>query len=247
MYWKQTGVLIKNVKIENSPEQNQKALEKHLVQLIDTYERVLVVNLMNHNKNIEKALIRAYEQGVQSSPSESIRYVYFNFDEETQGFNFNAVTEHVKQLSTMLKNLQFDAEDLITKQKYLQQRGVVRTNCLACLDRTNVYQQRVGLLMLEFQLYQMGINLHQLYGQKSIDDQIPLFVSFRNLWADHGDYISNHYSGTGSLHSTQERGGQQQSFMQILGSGLIPLNRFYKTNFSEHIRQESIEILLGKH
>lgn len=48
----------------------------------------------------------------------------------------------------------------------------------------------------------MGINLHQIYGQKFIDDQIPLFVNFRNLWADHGDYISIHYSGTGSLHST---------------------------------------------
>mgnify|MGYP001807872292 CR=1 FL=1 len=63
------------------------------------------------------------------------------------------------------------------------------------------------------------------------------------MWGDHGDYISYHYTGTGSLHTNQDRG--QSSFLAILGSGMVPLSRFYRNNFSEHLRQESILTLLG--
>jgi hypothetical protein len=43
------------------------------------------------------------------------------------------------KISDLIKNFQFDAVDIVNKQRYLKQKGIVRTNCLACLDRTNVY------------------------------------------------------------------------------------------------------------
>lgn len=40
---------------------------------------------------------------------------------------------------------------------------------MACLDRTNVYQMRVGLLHLDFQLKCMGVNLEKLCNQHPLD------------------------------------------------------------------------------
>ena len=32
-------------------------------------------------------------------------------------------------------------------------------------------------------------------------DERPLIKYFRNIWADNGDFISMHYTGTGSTHT----------------------------------------------
>ena len=38
-----------------------------------------------------------------------------------------------------------------------KQRGVVRTNCVDCLDRTNTAQFALGKCALAFQLYALGV------------------------------------------------------------------------------------------
>lgn len=47
-------------------------------------------------------------------------------------------------------------------QYYIYIKGVVRTNCLDCMDRTNVLQMRVGALMLEEMFKCFDINLHEI-------------------------------------------------------------------------------------
>lgn len=46
----------------------------------------------------------------------------------------------------------------------MEQRGVLRTNCIDCLDRTNVGQFSVGVHALAKQLYVMGVS-----SQESLD------------------------------------------------------------------------------
>jgi inositol-1,4,5-trisphosphate 5-phosphatase len=58
-----------------------------------------------------------------------------------------------------------------------QQTGVFRTNCLDCLDRTNVVQTLFGKELLKLWLKQTGISM-------SFYDQQTLETSFNNLWAD---------------------------------------------------------------
>ena len=38
------------------------------------------------------------------------------------------------------------------------QNGVIRSNCVDCLDRTNVYQQIIGIAALVNQLRKIGVN-----------------------------------------------------------------------------------------
>ena len=41
----------------------------------------------------------------------------------------------------------------------MQQTGIIRTNCVDCLDRTNTAQFAVGKVALAFQLHALGKNL----------------------------------------------------------------------------------------
>lgn len=45
----------------------------------------------------------------------------------------------------MNSNFHYYAEDLANKTCIVTQKGVVRTNCLDCLDRTNVFQSKIAL------------------------------------------------------------------------------------------------------
>ena len=44
------------------------------------------------------------------------------------------------------------------------QRGVFRTNCLDSLDRTNVAQSKIALVVLQLQLQKLGYDLEAVCG-----------------------------------------------------------------------------------
>ena len=75
------------------------------------------------------------------------------------------------------------------------QTGVFRTNCIDCLDRTNVVQSMIAKRVLERQLKDSKI-LNE--GESPADDSLFEFI-FKNMWADNADACSFQYSGTGAL------------------------------------------------
>ena len=75
------------------------------------------------------------------------------------------------------------------------QQGIVRTNCIDCLDRTNVLQSALALSMADYQLRLMGL----LDPKDTIVNFPNVHQVFRSVWADHADAISTQYSGTGAL------------------------------------------------
>lgn len=63
---------------------------------------------------------------------------------------------------------------------------MIRTNCVDCLDRTNVAQQMICLEALMNLIPEM-------------DQPEQYSEAFIYLWAMGGDYISKQYSGTASV------------------------------------------------
>lgn len=63
---------------------------------------------------------------------------------------------------------------------------MIRTNCVDCLDRTNVAQQMTCLETIVNMVPEMG----------PPDDWTEAFIY---LWAMAGDFISKEYSGTASV------------------------------------------------
>ncbi|CAK85906.1 unnamed protein product (macronuclear) [Paramecium tetraurelia] len=145
VFWRESGnLLMKKLELYGTEQENHIAFTNHFNNLIFEKKRESVSS--------EHDLIQAYELGVHQYQPDKLRYIYYNFDEITQDVDFHRINQVIMKISNFIQNIQFNAYDLLTNQRKLKQRGIVRTNCLNCLDRTNVYQQRVGLLMLEYQL-----------------------------------------------------------------------------------------------
>ncbi|MED6220139.1 Fimbrin, actin-bundling protein [Stylosanthes scabra] len=121
-----------------------------------------------------------------------------------------------------------------------EQMGIVRTNCIDCLDRTNVTQSMIGRKMLEGQLRRLGVfgAEETISSHKNLDDK------FKILWANHGDDISTQYTGTPALKGDFVRFGHR-TFQGILKDGWNALLRYYLNNFSDGTRQDSIDLLQG--
>jgi hypothetical protein len=80
---------------------------------------------------------------------------------------------------------------------------VIRTNCLDCLDRTNVFQTKlaIGTFQEMLALFQVHSEQPMLKLMNDPTEQSPEIVNFRQQWANNGDAVSFHYTGTGSTHS----------------------------------------------
>ncbi|KAK6588938.1 Sac1p family [Cryptosporidium xiaoi] len=82
------------------------------------------------------------------------------------------------------------------------QNGICRTNCIDCLDRTNVVQSVLGRRVLLNILRQMNdIDIPQISETTSVFQAIPGRDSFnefyfRQIWSDNADALSKLYSGT---------------------------------------------------
>lgn len=77
----------------------------------------------------------------------------------------------------------------ITAPKF--QRGVLRTNCIDCLDRTNVAQYAYGLVALGQQLHALGVVDKSRIG---LDD--PLADELMGLYENMGDTLARQYGGS---------------------------------------------------
>lgn len=96
-----------------------------------------------------------------------------------------------------------------TDRKY--QTGFFRTNCMDCLDRTNVVQAMVDKESLRLQLIHLGIVDGSLTDLDLLPDFLHVFKNCNLLWptlydlihfvvwADNGDECSKQYAGTGAL------------------------------------------------
>lgn len=84
----------------------------------------------------------------------------------------------------------------------IEQRGVLRTNCIDCLDRTNGAQFAVGMKFLTVSLQALGIcNRHHHHHQQSqqqgaADSSSRLMSSLMEMYGEMGDRIALQYGGS---------------------------------------------------
>lgn len=114
----------------------------------------------------------------------------------------------------------------------LQQEGVFRTNCLDCLDRTNLVQTMVSQMAIEEFL--------QHRSERATPD---FWMRHSSLWADNGDALSRIYAGTGALKSSFTRHGKM-SLAGALADVRKSATRAYINNFADKGRQNTIDMLL---
>ena len=204
IFWEQaTGILPNQQKIQitRPPEATQPAFNKHFEDLELNYGTVHVLNLLSESKAGEIELTERYALHVRNNPlnrghskGESsdhrlLKASQFDFHAETKGANGYEAANLVRRViqndaegfAYYLSNTVEDADmrnRLLMRRAVpvLQQEGVFRTNCLDCLDRTNLIQTIISQMALESFLRHQ----HEKASQN-------FWMRHSTLWADNGD------------------------------------------------------------
>ncbi|KAJ3695658.1 hypothetical protein LUZ60_001035 [Juncus effusus] len=218
-------------------EDAARVVERHFLDLNKKYGSVLAVDLVNTHGS-EGRLHEIYANSVQPILSDDIRYVHFDFHKICGHVHFERLALLYNQIEDYLKTRGYF---LINKgEKVKEQTGIVRTNCVDCLDRTNVTQSMIARKILEAQLKQIGV----LGENNTISDFSSFDASYKIMWANHGDEISIQYSGTPALKGDFTRYGKR-TFEGIAKDGWNSLSRYYLNNFADGTRQDAIDLLQG--
>lgn len=234
-----------DLKIIDIPE-SLEAMKAHFDQQIEIYGDQYLVNLVN-SSGYERAVKDAYEKGVKNLNNPRVHYTYFDFHRECKGLRFDKVQILIDQLEDkLIKQGYFLQESSnsstlgATSSPLSTQTSVVRTNCMDCLDRTNVLQSALAKWVLTRQLKQAGI----LNEQESLDLYPDFMFLFRNLWADNADAVSRAYSGTPALKTDFTRLGIRTKKGALL-DGANSAMRYIKNNFLDGPRQDSFDLFTG--
>ncbi|KAF2216520.1 hypothetical protein CERZMDRAFT_109393 [Cercospora zeae-maydis SCOH1-5] len=222
-----------------SESTNQAAFQKHFKNLATRYGDVQAASLID-KRGTELNIGVAYEEaakklnengGIDGKP---LGFQWFDFHGECKGMRFDKVNLLVNSLKSFLTSSAFTVEQGgAIKQK---QTGILRTNCMDCLDRTNVTQSAVGGWALQQQLQELGLN---------IDLQSdPKTQWFNVLWADNGDAISKQYAGTAALKGDFTR-TRKRNWAGALSDFSLTLNRYYNNIFGDYFLQTNIDYFLG--
>ncbi|XP_045505127.1 phosphatidylinositol-3-phosphatase SAC1 isoform X1 [Colias croceus] len=236
LFWSQFPDLKYKPPMTLAPEDHVAAYTKHMRDQLQRYGNQVLLNLIDQ-RGKEESLERGYRAAVAAAALPAVRYEPFDFHAECRGMRYDRLCVLLDRVAHEQKEFGYflsRGETVI-----MRQTGVFRTNCVDCLDRTNVVQSLLARKHL--------VHLLRMLTITSNEDPIPHFDALFNcVWADHADMISVQYSGTGALKTDFTRTGKRTR-MGLIRDGINSLTRYYKNNFSDGYRQDSIDLLLGKY
>ncbi|KAG0424248.1 hypothetical protein HPB47_000043, partial [Ixodes persulcatus] len=124
--------------------------QKHFDNQIFTYGKQVIINLIDQ-KGPEKSLGKALQDVSTIANNSNIKYEPFDFHHECRKMQWD-------RLSILMDRIQHDQDSfgffmmLYDGSVPLVQDGVFRTNCIDCLDRTNVVQSLLARRSFEQQM-----------------------------------------------------------------------------------------------
>jgi hypothetical protein len=263
IFWEQQSGLLpgqQKITITRSEEATQPAFDKHFENLEISYGAIHVVNLLSHEKPQEIELSQKYRKHIGNSPlnygvekhdreHELLKLTEYDFHAETRGpAGYEAASMIARWVQDSAdafayylseeveERARVNGEDRIFRRSMtiLQQEGIFRTNCLDCLDRTNLVQTIISKMALEVFL-----------SHKSLRGSQDFWMRHSSMWADNGDALSRIYAGTGALKSSFTRHGKM-SLAGALADARKSATRMYINNFADKGRQNTIDMLLGR-
>ncbi|PHH82987.1 hypothetical protein CDD82_4101 [Ophiocordyceps australis] len=239
LFFTQSAYSLKPVPvIQHSTEANNKACAKHFERLSRAYGLLQVVNLVEQH-GIEEPIGTQYRQSVshineQLSHGDKIPFEWFDFHQVCRGMRFENVSHLLSQLQPRID--EFGSTTLHQGRLLHKQGGVLRTNCMDCLDRTNVCQSSFAKYMLDLQLRQAGFDMSAQVDREA--------AWFNTLWADNGDAVSKQYASTAAMKGDYTR-TRKRDYRGALNDLGLSLARFYNGMVNDYFSQAAIDFLLG--
>lgn len=223
---------------------SQGAFEKHFAKLFEHYGPVTAVSLVDSHGS-ESAMCSALATAVEHMDDSRLHYVHWDFHINTKGMKYEAVDEDL--LVSIDRDLgaysYFLVVDANAQSPSMRQKGIVRTNCMDSLDRTNVVQSVIAHRVMDDALKQMGV-LNTSPETCTASAFADFDSAFKHTWADHADALSAVYAGSGALKTDYTRTGRRSkagTFRDLVMSA----RRYAYNNFLDGKRQDGIDLLLG--
>ena len=225
------------------------AFSKHLSEMRSDYPLIYFINLLNQKKKGEAPIIMNFEKQIKfRKGNKTFRYYYFDMQNQCQRDNYSKIDYLIQNIEPAINVFQFYSEDLSTHEVLKHQKGTTRTNCLDCLDRTNVIQTRISWLVCQKMLSYLNLNIQNIF---KIEEKFFALTNnqfkenFKDIWAENGDQISIQYAGTASTITTVTKTGGH-NLMGIIQHGIATVSRIYQGSFEDYFKQECIDTFLQK-
>ncbi|KAI0375801.1 inositol polyphosphate phosphatase [Pilatotrama ljubarskyi] len=241
LFWEQQGLQTFGQRIQiTRPQASQPAFDRHFAGLVEEYGAVHAINLLGTKEN-EAALTAAYTRHMKSAQhvlGDSIGLTNFDFHAAVRIGGHESVFREIRRLENVVDNLDrfgFAMADANTNEIITEQKGIFRTNCLDCLDRTNFVQDILSRTALE--QYLMHIRREWVHSGS-------LWSNHGELWAENGDALSRIYAGTGALNTSFTRSGKR-TLAGVLSDATKSVSRAYINNFQDKGKQAAIDMFVG--
>jgi len=226
--------------LESGVGEHRQCFSKHMEEQVRLYGHQVMVNLVDQ-KGAEgrlEARLRAVAREVNNP---NVTYEAFDFHAECSKMRWDRLSILMDRVAGVQEQQGFFLQER-EGSFLMRQTGVFRTNCIDCLDRTNVVQSMLARRNLQAVLRRLSV----LQEHMNVEDQTVFEALFKNVWADHADMVSIQYTGTGALKTDFTRTGKRTK-MGLLEDGRRSLIRYYKNNFADGFRQDSLDLFVGNH
>lgn len=131
------------------------------------------------------------------------------------------------------------------------QRGVLRTNCIDCLDRTNVAQYAFGCEALGVQLLSLG-----LADAPRLPPDSPALAALSDLYSTMGDTLAQQYASSNAHHHAVGSASVERDAAAPLAAAsewrlpssrdlFTSVRRFYSASVTDREKQDVISLFLG--
>ncbi|EGC35188.1 hypothetical protein DICPUDRAFT_97975 [Dictyostelium purpureum] len=241
LIWQQKGKGLKPKPVVDNNIMTDDAFQAHMNELIHLYGPQVIVSLIDQIGG-ESAIGDAFESETNLLyPEETVRYYAFDFHEKCKNNRYDKLSELLDQVKPYLDQYGHLFKSTVGEPTLLQ-TGSFRTNCIDCLDRTNVVQSVFAHYILHSQLTRMGIISHS----ERIENHTAFEMQFKNIWADNADVMSEQYTGTVALKTDFTRTGKR-SVKGTMTDGMNSVRRYINKNFKDDEKQSAIDLFLGKY
>lgn len=215
---------------------------KHFRRLLFQFGApVIVLNLVKkrekrkHESILTEEMLGSIKYLNQFLPPQfRIKYIHFDMARKSRGGNVMSGLAEIAENVIQQTGLFFKDTSETTFQT-----GLVRVNCVDCLDRTNTAQFAIGKCALAHQLFKLGF-----IRPPKLEFDSDCITMLESLYEDHGDTLALQYGGSQLVHriktyrKTAAWTSQGNDIMQTL-------SRYYSNKFSDTEKQHSINLFLG--
>ncbi|CAG9531405.1 unnamed protein product [Cercopithifilaria johnstoni] len=239
VFWTQQGYRYRPpLVISKTFTDSYPAFNKHIRKMTETYGAPLAIVNLVEQRGREMQLAVSFLEHILHMNSPDVAYFTYDFHFHCRGLRFHKVAELISALTEQISTIGFcwiDKYGEIVRR----QQGVIRTNCVDCLDRTNVVQCAISQALCLVQAQKLGI-----VGPQT-DAPLDLIQALQTMWADNGDAISRQYAGTDALKGDITRSGQR-NLVGMVKDGYNSASRYYLSHMRDAQRQLAVDTLLGK-